>query len=153
MHKNMTTEKILLAFDPEVSNLLPALKEIDAAFGYVSEKDARKAADYFELPLAQVYETASFYDGIRTEKPANLTIQVCSGGDCTLGGSAAVVREIENYFHIKAGDQLHPHVRLEVISCLGRCYEGPIMIVNGKAYEKMTPSGIHRIMEEYRHNF
>ena len=145
----MTVEKILLAFDPEVNNLLSVLKKISAVFGHISEKDAQKVADYFELSLAKVYETASFYDLVRTKKPARLTIEVCSGGDCTISGSAEVIKEIENYYRIKAGDGFNPKVRLEKISCLGRCAEGPVMVVNGKVYEKVTASGVHRILAEW----
>ena len=149
MQKSGTIEKILLEFVPEAKNLLPALKKISASFGYISEMDAKKIADYFELPLAKVYETASFYDLLSTKVQSRLEIKVCSGGDCVLGNSVEIIREIENYFRIKAGDEFHPKVRLEKISCLGRCGEGPIMMVNGKVYEKVTVSGVHRILSEW----
>ncbi|MCX6761644.1 MAG: NAD(P)H-dependent oxidoreductase subunit E [Candidatus Moranbacteria bacterium] len=149
MQKSSTTSKILLDFDPEAANLLPALKKINVAFRYISEVDAEKVAEYFELPLAKVYETASFYDLLETKKPAILEIEVCSGGDCTLGESAGIIKEIENRYRIKTGDEFNPKVRLKKISCLGRCSEGPIMIVNGKVYEKMTASGVHKILGEW----
>lgn len=145
----MTIQRILLEFDPDVKNLLPALKKISAAFGYVGEKDAEKIADYFKLPLSKVYETASFYDQIKVKKQANLVIKVCSGGNCAVNNSFAVVREIENYFKIKEGDEFNPKVKLEVISCLGRCGEGPIMIVNDKVYTGVTQSGVHGILEKW----
>ena len=149
MQKSPTVEKILLEHDPQMQNLLPALKKISAAFGYISEKDALKVANYFDLSLAKVYEVASFYDLIETKKTANLEIQVCSGGDCVLGDSMGIVREIENYFRIKAGDENNPKVRLKKISCLGRCGEGPIVVVNGKVYEKVTASSVHKILGEW----
>lgn len=149
MRNNITVEKILLEFDPVVQNLLLALKKISHTFGYICEKDARKIAEYFEFPLAKIYETASFYDLVETKKPANLEIKVCSGGDCTLGQSAGVIREIENYFRIRVGDEFNPKVRLEKISCLGRCGDGPIVVVNGKVYEKVTASSIYKIFEEW----
>ena len=149
MQKRGTIEKILLEFNPEAKNLLPALKKISVSFGYISEVDAGKVADYFELPLAKVYETASFYDLLLIKKPAILEIKVCSGGDCCLGGSVEIMGEIENYFHIKAGDEFNLRVRLEKISCLGRCGEGPIMVVNGKVYEKVTKSSIYKVLGEW----
>jgi NADH-quinone oxidoreductase subunit E len=149
MQKSGTIEKILLGFDPEVKNLLPALKKVSADFGYISEVDAGKVADYFEMPLSQVYETASFYDLLLTKKPAILEIKVCSGGDCVLGGSVEIIQEIENYFHIKVGDEFNSRVHLEKISCLGRCAEGPIVVVNGKVYEQVTVSSVHKIFEEW----
>jgi len=149
MQKIVTVEKILLELDPEVKNLLPTLKKINDVFDFISEKDAGKVADYFELSLTKVFETASFYDLILTKKPTNLEIEICSGGDCSLTGSLAVIREIENYYRIKVGDEFNQKVCLKKISCLGRCVEGPIVVVNGKVYEKVTASSIHKILGEW----
>jgi NADH-quinone oxidoreductase subunit E len=145
----MTIEKILLEFDSEMTNLLPALKRISAAFGYVSQEDAGKTAKYFGVPKSKVYETASFYDLLSTKPQPDLVIQVCSGTNCTVNDSMKVIREIENYFKIKAGDEFNPKVKLEIISCLGQCGEGPIVVVNGKNYQGVTASGVHRILEEH----
>ena len=149
MQKITTVEKILLDFHPEAENLLFALRKISASFGFVSEKDAKKVAQYFELPLSRVYAVASFFDLIETEKPATLTIRVCSGGNCTVKDSTQIRREIENYFRIKAGDEFNPNVRLKIISCLGLCGKGPIVTVNGKIYERVTRSSIHKILAEW----
>ena len=63
-----TLEKILLDFDPREENLLPVLRETSRTFSFVSEKDARKIASYFNLPFSRVYETASFFDLLETKK-------------------------------------------------------------------------------------
>ncbi|MDQ1284359.1 MAG: iron-hydrogenase subunit gamma [Patescibacteria group bacterium] len=144
-----TVEKILLEFEPETRNLLPVLKRISAAFGYVSQKDAQKAAKYFDLPLSRVYETVSFYDLINIKKQPELTIEVCSGTNCAVNGSFEIIREIENLFHVKAGDENNPRIKLEIISCLGQCGEGPVVVVNGKVYTKVTVSGVHGILKEW----
>lgn len=145
----ITTEKILLEFDPEPKNLLPALKKISAAFGYVSEPDAGKTADYFRIPLAKVYETASFYDQIKVARQPGLIIQICSSPNCALNDSFKVIEAIENYFHIKAGDQFSPEIKLEIISCLNQCGEGPVMLVNGKVYTNVTTASLYKILEEW----
>lgn len=144
-----TAEKILLEFDSEKKNLLPALEKISAVFGYVSEKEAQKVANYFSLTLTQVFETASFYDLINVKKQPSLLIKVCSGTNCTFEGCQRIIKEIENFFHIKEGDEFHPRVKLEVMSCLGKCGEGPIVIVNGNVYTKMTASGVDDILRNY----
>ncbi len=149
MLKSATAEKILLEFDPRKNNLLLALKEINANFGCISEDNAKKIAEYFSLPLSQIYETASFYDLINLEKTVDLTIKVCSGADCVLGGANKVILEIENYFRIKLGDKFNPKISLEIVSCLGMCAQGPIMIINGKTFEKVTTSRMYEILNEY----
>ena len=145
----VTIEKILLEFDPMPENLLPALKGISAAFGYVSEIDAEKTADYFRMPLAKVYETASFYDQIKVAKQPGLVIQVCSSTNCVLNESFKIIKMIENYFHIKAGDQFNSKIKLEAISCLNQCGDGPIVEVNGKVYTNVSTSNVYKILEEW----
>lgn len=137
--KHETTQKILLEFEPKIENFLPALKKISVAFGYVSKKDAEKVAEYFSVSLGKVFETASFYDLIKTEKPSQILIQVCSSVNCTVNNSFQIAKEIENSFKIK----------VEEISCLGRCGEGPVMVVKGKIFERVTKSSAHSILEEY----
>jgi len=145
----MTVEKILLEFDTELKNLLPVLKKINANFGFVEEMDAQKVADYFSLPLSKVYETASFYDLIRTKSQPPLLIQVCSGANCVVKSAYKVIAEIENQLHIKAGDDFNPNVKMEVISCLGQCGRGPIIIINKKIFTQVTPSSAREIVQSY----
>lgn len=144
-----TVEKILLEFDSELKNLLPVLKKISADFRYINESEALKIADYFSIPISKVYETASFYDLTRTRKPADLVIQVCSGANCAVKNAYRVIREIENQLHIKEGDNFNPKVKLEIISCLGQCGEGPIMIVNGNVFTGVTPDSVDDILRNY----
>ena len=146
--KSTTVQKILLEFESKAENLLPALKKISAVFGYISEKEIDLIANYFSLSSTKVFETASFYDQIKTEKTTQLLIQVCSSANCSVNNSFQLVREIENLFKIKAGDD-NLKVSLEEISCLGRCAEGPIMVVNGKIYEKVSKSSVHEILKDY----
>lgn len=146
-----TVEKILLEFDPEIKNLLPALKKIGANFGYVGEKEAQKISDYFSVPLSKVFETASFYDLIKIEKQPPLLIQVCSGANCAVKSSFRVIEEIEKQLHIKSGDDFNPKVKLEVISCLGQCGSGPVVIVNGKVFTKVLPKSIKSMLDSCLH--
>lgn len=145
----MTVEKILLDFDPELKNLLPVLKKISAGFGYVGEKEAQKAADYFSVPLSRVFETASFYDLVKVKKQSNLLIQICSGANCAMKNACKVISEIETQLNVKAGDEFNPKVKLEVISCLGQCGNGPVLIVNGNVFTKVTPDSVDDILRNY----
>lgn len=145
----MTIEKILLEFSPRASNILPALRQISAVFGYLDAKNAEKVADYFSIPKSKVYETASFYDLISIKKPQLLTVKVCFSTHCALQDAKKIIGEIEKILHIKLGDANHPKFKLEMMSCVGRCGEGPIVMVNGKVYERVTTSSVHGMLEEY----
>lgn len=145
----LTIEKILLDFSPSAGNILPVIQKVSAAFGYVDEKNAEKIADYFSITKSQVYETASFYDLTKTKKSSQMMIQVCFSTHCALNHAAEIIAEIENILHIKAGDENHPKFQLEKISCVGRCGEGPIVIVNGKVYERVMVAMVRGMLEEW----
>ena len=145
----LTIEKILLDFSPSADNILPVIQKISAVFGYVDEGSAEKIADYFSIPKSQIYETASFYDLTRTEKPSPVTIQVCFSTHCVLNRAVEIITEIEKILHIKAGDENHPKFKLEKISCVGRCGEGPIVIINDKVFERVATATVQEMLEEY----
>ena len=110
-----TVEKILLEFDPELTNILPALRKISASFGYVNELEAQKVADYFSTNLAKVYETASFYDLLRTKKEPPLVVKICSGGNCAVGNSFKVIGAVERFLGVKAGDDFNPKKKIRYL--------------------------------------
>ncbi len=145
----MTIEKILLEFSPVAENILPALKKINADFGFIDKLNAQKVADYFSTSLSKIYETASFYDAINIQKQPKVTIKVCFSTHCALKDAAKIITEIEKILQIKAGDTNRLNFKLERISCLGRCGEGPIVVVNDKIYEKVTVGSVRGILEEY----
>jgi NADH-quinone oxidoreductase subunit E len=147
--KNTTTEKILLEFEPERKNLLPALKTISAAFGFISEKDAVVAANYFRLPVSAVYETASFYDELHVKRQSTVVLKVCSGTHCAVQSAFSLIQAIEQYFRIKANDDANQKVKLEIVSCLGQCGEGPILIINDTVFTKVSSSSLHDILRNY----
>jgi len=145
----MKIEKILLEFSPEEKNILPALQKINDTFGFVGKKNAQKAAEYFSMPLSKIYETASFYDLIRTEPQPPMVVQVCFSTHCALNGSDKIISEVESILNMKAGDDNHPRFKLERISCIGRCGEGPVMVVNGTVFTQVRPEMVYEILEGY----
>lgn len=146
---NTTVEKILLGFDPEPQNILPVLKRISAAFGFIDETNAQKTADYFNVPMSKIFETATFYDLLKTKKEVPLEIQVCSGANCATKDAYKVIEKIERDLNIKAGDEFNPSVRLKIISCLGQCGNGPVVIINEDVYLRATPRKISEILKSY----
>ena len=144
-----TVEKILLEFDPELRNLLPALRKISASFDYVNELEAQKVADYFNINLTKVYETISFYDLLETKSEASLKVKICSGGNCAVAESFKVIKAVERFLGVRAGDDFNPHKKIEIVSCLGRCGDGPIMVINGKIFEKVSSDKIEEIFKGF----
>lgn len=144
----MPITKILLKFEPKKENLLKAIKEINYQEGFISEKTVEILARYFSIKPVEVFSVASFYDEIKVEKPTKILIQICNSANCCLKNSDAIIEVIENFFHQKSGDE-NQKIKIEKISCLGRCLQGPNVVINGTIYEKMNTAKIIEILRQY----
>jgi NADH:ubiquinone oxidoreductase subunit E len=145
----MGIQRILLKFEPKPENLLAALKEIQKENGCISEKEAKKVAAYFSLPLTRVYSAASFFDQLKTEKQTKKIIRICSGGACLSGKSMEVVRQIEMFLKIELENDAHPKYKIELMSCVGLCDRGPVVMVDDQVFEKVRPEMVDDIIRNY----
>jgi len=77
------------------------------------------------LPMAEVFEVASFYhhfDLVRPgDTPAALTVRVCDGLSCELAGAKALLQRLPAL--------LGAAVRVVAAPCVGRCEQAPVAVV------------------------
>ncbi len=114
----------LLGERPRSADLLiEHLHLIQDHFGHLAERHLRALAEEMRLPMAAVYETASFYahfdivlDG--EAPPPPLTIRVCDSLTCEMMGA----QEILTSLPLDVGDQ----VRVVRAPCMGRCDRAPV---------------------------
>lgn len=145
----MTLQKIIIQFEPDKENLLAAAKEINKIFGHVSVDAVEKLGKYFDMKPAAVYSAISFYDKINTKPKTQIEIRICDGANCGMKRSESVIAEAERFFGLKEGDEFNPKVSIKRESCFGMCLAGPIMMVNGTIFEKVTPEKVDDILRGY----
>jgi NADH-quinone oxidoreductase subunit E len=145
----MGIQKILLKFEPKAENLLAVLKEIQKENGYIEKKECEAVAEYFSLPLARVYSTASFFDQLKTKKEPKKIIRICSGGPCLSEKSMEVARQIEMLLKIELENDAHPKYKLELMSCAGLCDQGPIVMIDDQIFENVRPETVDDILANY----
>jgi len=120
--------------------LLEHLHALQDRFGCLHARHLRALAAAMRLPMAAVYETATFYahfdvvdDGETAPPP--VTIRVCDSLPCQLAGSAALHRTLA------AGtDPLS--IRVVRAPCMGRCHEAPVAEVGRRPVGHATADTI-----------
>jgi formate dehydrogenase beta subunit len=79
-------------------------------------------AQDMKLPVAEVYEVASFYhhfEVLRDAQPGPaVTVRVCDSLSCSLAGGAGLLQRLRG----RLGDS----VRVQAAPCLGRCAQAPV---------------------------
>lgn len=90
------------------------------------------------IPMAEVFEVASFYHHFRIlapgEQGAPLTVRVCESLSCQLAGAQALLERLP--------ELLGHDVRLEPAPCIGRCEQAPAALVGQVAVPHATPETV-----------
>jgi formate dehydrogenase len=122
--------------------LIEFLHLIQDAEGCLKAGHLQALADEMKLPMAEVYEVASFYahfdivlDG--EAAPAPVTVRVCDSLSCELMGAGRLLETLP--------DVLGPGVRVVRAPCMGRCDAAPVAEVGHRHVEAATAETIAEV--------
>ena len=136
--------------DKKKSALLGALNIVQHENGgYLTTELMDLVAAYLGLAKIEVYEVASFYSMYELKPVARHNVAVCTNISCMLMGSETIVDHVEKKFGIKLGEST-PDGRIYLKKeeeCLAACAGGPMMQVNHKYYENLTPEKVDEILD------
>jgi NADH:ubiquinone oxidoreductase subunit F (NADH-binding)/NADH:ubiquinone oxidoreductase subunit E len=103
--------------------LIEHLHLIQDRYGHLSAAHLAALAQEMRLPLAEVYEVATFYAHFDVVKegetpPPAVTVRVCDSLSCALEGAEQLLAELPN--------RLGPGVRVVRAPCMGACDRAPV---------------------------
>ncbi len=132
------------------SAIFDALREVQHENkGYLTVELMDAVADYLRLEPIKVYEVATFYSMFETRPVGRHSISVCTNISCMLRGADDIVAYIEKKLGIKTGESTPDgrcYLKREE-ECLAACAGGPMMMVDHKYYENLTPAKVDKILE------
>jgi len=136
----------------------PREKAVDVMFalqrryGYLSDEALERGARILGLTPLELEELATFYDFIYREPVGRYVIHVCDGVVCWMHHENAVFEHLRRRLGVELGQTTTDGMfTLLPVSCIGDCHNAPSMMINCRFYGRLTPSGVDRILEEYRH--
>jgi len=72
---------------------------------------------------------------------AKLHLEICSGTSCHLMGSFDLYQTVESL-----RSQYKEHLEVSVVTCLGKCGQGPSIKFNGTVYTQVTPEQLKKMI-------
>jgi NADH-quinone oxidoreductase subunit E len=117
--------------------------------GYLTRELMEAVAEYIGLPAIQVFEVAAFYSMFETKPVGRTSISVCTNISCMLRGGENMLAYVERKLSIKAGESTPDgkfYLKKEE-ECLAACTGAPMMMVNHKFCENLTPAVIDEILD------
>lgn len=126
-HKSLADIRELLGDEPRSRDMLiEHLHKIQDHYGHISNRHILALAIDMSLPMAEVYETATFYHHFDVIKPGGtppppLTIRVCESLSCEMFGAKELIQQLK--------DQNKDGIRIQPVPCVGRCNTAPVAVV------------------------
>lgn len=119
--------------------LIEYLHRIQDKFHYISSRHILSLAMEMNIPMTEVYETATFYHHFDVIKdgqtpPPPLTVRVCNSLTCEMAGAQQLTNELT------ASDLRR--VRIQPVACVGRCQAAPVAVVGTNPVEHADPQKI-----------
>ena len=121
--------------------LIEHLHHIQDEYGCLAERHLAALADAHRVPMAEVFEVATFYahfDVVEDDfVPAEITVRVCDSLSCWLAGAAALKSSLEEAVNTEGLS-----VRVVGAPCMGRCDKGPIAEVGHRHIEQANQDAL-----------
>jgi len=117
---------------PRRDMLIEALHLVQDHYKCLSARHLAALADLMRLPMAEIWEVASFYDHFDLvregeDAPAPCSVRVCTSLSCMMAGGETLLERLQPY----ASDK----VRFVAAPCIGACDKAPAAAIGHKLVE------------------
>lgn len=127
--------------------LIHAFQTIQKEYNYLPEEVLEALSQKLDIPLADVYSTASFYKHFYFKPRGKNVVCVCVGTACHVRGAGKVLEKIEESFGVKEGETT-PDMKLtlETVGCVGCCGLAPVVTVNEEVVGDLNVKKVNEII-------
>jgi NADH-quinone oxidoreductase subunit E len=131
--------------------MLPALRAVQQANGWVSDADIAEIAALLGVTEAELDDLATFYSLIFRRPVGERLILLCDGVSCFLRGEEDVRRALEERLGVRLGETAADgSATLVNICCVGACDRAPAALVgrDRRLVGPLDPSDLSPVLRE-----
>lgn len=141
--------EILPRYETSMGALLPTLHAVQHEHGWLPDQALIEIADFLSLTPAEVIDTASFYEEYWLRPKGKRLIAVCRSIACEFCGQPEITEAIKTRLGIDVGETTDDgEWTLVEVECLGSCDSAPVMLVDEKLHEWLTPAEAVKRLDE-----
>lgn len=145
------SEEILERFEDSRANLIALLQEVQAAFHYLPQEMLRRISHKLRIPLAEVYQIATFYRCFSLKPRGKHFVQVCLGTACHVRGGERILERVQTETSVGLdGTSADFEFTVEPVRCLGCCALAPVMRVDHDTVAHLEQGKVRGVINRYR---
>lgn len=143
--------KVLTEEQKKRGILIYAFQQIQKEYNYLPEDKLRELSEKLDLPLSEIYSTATFYKHFYFEPRGKNVVSVCVGTACHVRGASKVLQKLEDEFGVKHGETTKDlAMTLETVGCVGCCGLAPVVTVNEEVVGDVGPKKVNEIIDRVK---
>ena len=141
-------KKELTRYEIKDSAIIPSLYVAQKENkGHINTDVIHYLSQVMDIPVSKINEVFKFYTMFNEKPIGSNHVQVCTNISCALEGGRELASHICHELGVKL-DQITGDGRFTVsrVECLGSCGTAPMMQVNDRYYESLTPESAMNIL-------
>ena len=145
-------KKELTRYESKDSAIIPALYIAQKENGgWISREVIHHLSEVMELPESKITEVFTFYTMFNKKPVGKYHVQVCTTLSCALNGARELAQSLCENLKVKLDERTEDHrFTISQVECLGSCGTAPMMQINDKYYENLTPESAMNILRELK---
>jgi len=133
------------------SAILAILQRIQSKENYLPKEDLEYISQKLKIPLTSIFRIATFYNALSLKPRGRHKIDVCLGTACHVRGGGKILEKLERELKISVGETTKDKkFSLESVRCLGCCSLGPVAVIDGQVYGRLTQDKIPSLLKEFK---
>ncbi|MBL7185556.1 MAG: NAD(P)H-dependent oxidoreductase subunit E [Phycisphaerae bacterium] len=142
-------EQIVDRYSRDEGMLISMMQDIQAECGYLPADGLRCLSKRLQVPLSRVYAIATFYSSFRLAPGGAHEVTLCMGTVCYLKGAPDILEAVCKEFRVEPGGTTSDRLfSLQPVNCVGACALAPVMVVDGKYYDGVTPASAIEVLSD-----
>jgi NADH-quinone oxidoreductase subunit E len=145
--KDALAKKYFPRYPNKRAVLLPALHEVQHAYGWIPTQALEEIAAFLEMAPAEVMDTATFYEEYWLKPKGQYLLQVCRSLSCEICESKKLTGHLSKKLGVEVGETSQDgRFTLIELECLGACELAPVMLINEVLHENLTVEKVDELI-------
>jgi NADH-quinone oxidoreductase subunit E len=144
-------DAVIDRYDSAPSALLAIMQDVQDAERYLPKEAMNRIAEKLGVPIARVYQMATFFESFHLEPRGKHVCTVCMGTACHVRGAQRLVEQLERDLDVPSGGTTPDMMfTIEEVNCVGACALGPLVIINGEYHGNMTSGSLQKVVKKIK---
>ncbi len=141
--------EIVRAHNAQKSQIIRILEDVQDVLGYIPPQAQQEIARQMGVDPDSIRDKVEFYSHFSSQPHGRYHIEVCLGTACKEKGADKLYKAFEDALGIHMGQRTPDGLfSLSMHRCKVKCHGAPVVVINGKRFEQVTPAQVETILRQ-----